>query len=446
MAIRWLGIEGRTNLNSRLVRTATGSIAVKVGATALLFLVSLLLARLLGVKGFGTYVYAMAWANFLSIPALLGLENLLIRELAAFQAQSAWGLMRGLLKWANRVALFSSLGLASAAAAIVWGLTDRLESGLTHTLWVAMATLPILTLFRLRQSALHGLQHVVKAQLAEIFQMLFLIALIIGMYFLIGDGINATLVVIAYGCALCIIFLIWSGLLSQRVPQAVKQAIPVYRTQAWVRSMLPLVLISSMHIINTRTDVIMLGAIKGPEAAGIYNVASRGALLITFVMMAVNSALAPTVASLYTIRDLVRLQRIITISVRITTLLALPIGIFFMFFGYWYLLLFGKGFTGGQLPLTILSAGQLFNVAMGSVGLLLTMTGHEREAAMGLGIGAVTNVILNAALIPYWGAEGAAVATVTSVILWNVLLVIIVYRKVGIHATALGRIGQRGAV
>ena len=60
--------------------------------------------------------------------------------------------------------------------------------------------------------------------------------------------------------------------------------------------------ISGMQIINTHTDIIMLGTIKGAEAARIYSAVNRGAVLITFVLFAVNAPLAPVISSLYASR------------------------------------------------------------------------------------------------------------------------------------------------
>jgi Na+-driven multidrug efflux pump len=51
------------------------------------------------------------------------------------------------------------------------------------------------------------------------------------------------------------------------------------------------------------------------------------------------------------------------------------------------------------------------------------------------------NIILNATLIPLWAGEGAAIATATSMMLWNILLVWFVYKRLNIYATALGKIG-----
>ena len=54
--------------------------------------------------------------------------------------------------------------------------------------------------------------------------------------------------------------------------------------------------------------------------------------------------------------------------------------------------------------------------------------------------GRTRHIVLNAALIPRWGLEGAAVASATSMILWNVWLSVLAYKRLGVHSTALGRI------
>ena len=88
------------------------------------------------------------------------------------------------------------------------------------------------------------------------------------------------------------------------------------------------------------------------------------------------------------------------------------------------------------MPLAILCIGQLANAGIGSVAYLLIMTGHGREAATGIGVGAIVELLLSLLLIPRWGASGAAVATAISLITWNVVLAVFLWRRTGISATA----------
>jgi O-antigen/teichoic acid export membrane protein len=144
---------------------------------------------------------------------------------------------------------------------------------------------------------------------------------------------------------------------------------------------------------------------------------------------------------MYAAGEMDKLQRMITKSARVILIGSLPIAIVLILFGHWFLLFFfGQDFILGEKALAILGGGQLLNAASGSVGLLLIMTGHERDAAMCVGVSALLNIMLNAVLIPRWGLEGAATATATTVIFSNSLLAILVYKRLGIHSTALGEI------
>ena len=74
-----------------------GAFGLRLIYTGLTFLTSILLARVLGTTGFGTYTYAVVWAFLLSVPATMGFDNFIVREIAVYQTQSFWGLMRGIL-------------------------------------------------------------------------------------------------------------------------------------------------------------------------------------------------------------------------------------------------------------------------------------------------------------------------------------------------------------
>ncbi len=435
---------GTDSLRNRLVRGATGAFGLNIAATGLFFFISVFLARLLGVADYGGYIYVMAWVGLLGVPAILGLSSLLTRAVAVYETQSAWGLMSGLLRWANRTVLVVSLGLALLAAGAAGILAEYFEPQILLTFWLALFILPLRALMGLRLATMRGLHHVVTGQLPErIIQPLLLIAFVGGAYLFLGKGLNPPWVVGMSAIATGVAFLIGTLLLLKIIPQALKEASPVYETRTWARSALPLLFISGVYVINNRTDILMLGAIQGTELVGLYNVANRGALLVVFVLLAVNAALGPTIASLYAKGDINRLQRVITKSARVIFFASLPIVVGLIIFGHWFLLIFGQEFTQGQAALTILSASQLVNAATGSVSLLLIMTGHERDVAVSVGISAMVNIILNAILIPLWGVEGAAAATASSRVIWNLLLVVLAYKRLGIYSTALGKISLR---
>lgn len=438
-----LGRQDQGSLRAHLAKSTAGTFALKVTSTGLGFLTALLLARLLGAAGYGTYAYALAWVALLSIPAMLGLDRLLVREIAVYRTRSEWDLMRGLLRQANSAALLVSLSLVLLAAVVTWVLREHLNPEMLPAFWVGLIMLPLMTLTRLRQAVMQGLQHVVAGQLPEmLIRPLLFVALVGGAYLFLKENLNALWAVGMNVAATGAAFFIGTWMLFNVLPQAVKEAVPDYQTRAWVRSALPLLLVTGLGVINSQIDITMLGAILGAEPTGIYAVANRIAGFIIFILGSVNAVLAPTIARLYVSGQMRRLQRIVTKSARVILFLSIPVALSLIVFGRWVLLLFGQDFTQGGTALAILSTGQLINAAAGSVGLLLIMTGHERDVAIAIGLSVALNVILNAILIPRWGIAGAAVTTASSMILRNLWLLVQVYRRFGIDSTALGRISH----
>jgi O-antigen/teichoic acid export membrane protein len=427
-------------LRDRLVKATTGSFGLRVAGAGFSFIINLLLARLLGVAGYGAYSYAIAWIGLLAVPALFGLERLLIREIAVYRVQAAWDLMRGLLLWADRTVLKVSLGLGLAASGLIWILADRLGYQMATVLWLGFLMLPFVTLVRLRQASLHGLNQVVLSLFPEyLIRPLLLTVLLGSAYFFLRDDLKPQWALGLHTTTVVVSLLIGTYLLHKMLPELARDVSPNYQIGAWTRSALPMVLISGMNEINNRIDTIMLGVMKEAEAVGIYNVANRGAQFILLIQTAVDLALAPTIAGLHAAGKMARLQNVITKSTQVVLLLSLSVGIGLVAFGERFLLLFGSMFVQGHTALAILAAGCVVSNAAGLAAVMLVMTGHERDAALSIGTSVVLNVILNMALIPLWSVEGAATATSISMMARNILMVLLVYRRVGIHFMPLRR-------
>jgi O-antigen/teichoic acid export membrane protein len=147
-------------------------------------------------------------------------------------------------------------------------------------------------------------------------------------------------------------------------------------------------------------------------------------------------AIAPTVSELFARGEKDRLQNMISKSTWAIMAFALPMVLFLILGGKWLLpIVFGPEYAPAYILLVILCLGQLFNAAMGSVGLLLNMSGFERLTAQGVTIAALSSIILNLILIPIGGPVGAAVAVFTSMVVWNVLLGLWLFQKTGIIST-----------
>ena len=92
----------------------------------------------------------------------------------------------------------------------------------------------------------------------------------------------------------------------------------------------------------------------------------------------------------------------------------------------------GPEFLAGSALLVVLALGQFVNVATGSVGYLLMMTGHEKLMRNSVAIAAALNLALNLTLVPVAGAMGAAIATAISLATLNLVATYYVWSHLGI--------------
>lgn len=430
------------SVRAGMMREAGGTFVLRMFQLGFGFLVAVLLSRTLGASDYGAYRYAIAWIELLAVPGMLGFHRLVMREVAAYHAGAAWGLLRGLVWRANQVVLVVSLAVAGIAAGVVWLLAPGDNALKRDALLLALLLLPLKTLTRLRQAAVQGLQRVVLSQLPEmlIAPVLF-VALVLGAYLLLPDDDYSIRAVIPLQVvATAIAFGVGVVMLRALLPAPVRAAAPVYNTRGWLHSALPLLMVNGITVINIQATSIILGTLRASELVGIYAIANQGAALIQFVYMAANNTLAPAFARLHAQGETERLQRLVTQSARLILVFSLPIALGMIALGRVYLAIFGAEFKTGYTALLILVVGQVFNAATGSGGWLLTMTGEERAAAWGIGISASVNVVAALVMVPLWGLNGAALATAGAFMLQNVVLVWLIWRRLGVHATPLGRI------
>ncbi len=437
--------EQRRTSRNRFLQSTAGVLALKVAFVSLSFSLSVALARLLGAVEYGAYTYAFAWMVLLAVPAILGMDQLIVRDVAAYHLKSDWASLKTLLKKANQAVFTASSLLVLAAACFSWVIAGELGPRGVATFLLALLLLPLITLTRLRQSALQGLHHVAAGLLPEMLVQPVVLLLLIGVAH--ATSMQALTAPQAMGMNLVatgVAFLAGAEILRRFVPETIQVAGAVFQRFSWASSVLPLMFLASAGVLFGQVDTLIVGAMKGARAVGVYGVADRGAESITFLFIAVGSVFAPTVSRMYAAGEMEKLQRMVTKISRITLVVSLPVAVVLIFFGQWLLKVFyGPQFVEGRGALAILSCGQLLSVGMGPVGMLLIMTGHERNAALAIGIAAAGNIVLNLAMVPTWGLEGAATANTLSVALLNLLMAMWLAKKLGIQSWALGRIRFR---
>lgn len=417
-------------MRRHLIRGALGTGGLGVLQRGLGLLTTIVIARNLGVDGYGYFAFAMAAVSVIATPTQLGLPQLLTREVATSHTRGDWSLMRGTRRRAVQLAVIAVVLSLTVIGGGLLFVPVEIAALDPETFVFALALLPLIAAIAITNSLMTGLRLVIHASwpgsvLQPLTFLLVLLALIAWLPPLkppMAVGAN----IVAYAVAL----IVATYLLKRHWPKEASNAKPDYRRGTWTRRMVPFAMLAGINLINQKTGVMLLGIMTTAEDVGIYNVALQGSLVVSFALIASNAVIAPNVARLYAQKAQHHLQRLLTMSTAGVSVVAGAAAFVLIVWGHEILdLLFGGPFVRSYLSLCILVIGQLINVAMGSVGLFLVMTGHETDAVRALVVSAVVNLSLNVVLIPQFGIAGAASATAVSVVLWNVILAIQLYRR-----------------
>lgn len=163
-----------------------------------------------------------------------------------------------------------------------------------------------------------------------------------------------------------------------------------------------------------------------------FGAALRVAMLVSFFLIAVNNVVAPKFAALYARGEIESLGKVARQSALLLTVLASPIFMIMILAGNWVMGLYGSGFSDGGRVLAILAVGQLINACCGPVGTILMMSGHEQKVRNSTLLALLFQLSLCVGLIPRFGMEGAAIATATGIIVFNLLAVWYVRHLIGL--------------
>jgi O-antigen/teichoic acid export membrane protein len=428
-----------SNIMENLPRNALASLLVKIGASLLAFLINVVLARFLGLAEYGLFIYAAGWLNILLIPANLGFDKLLVREIAVYQSRNEWGKLKGIYQFAMSSTLGMSIVIAlSLFAAIYFAASSQTPTQIFY--WAALL-IPIGAIIRIQQATLQGLYYIAMSQLSEfIIQPTALLLLSILAYYWPQQSLMAPQVMILNVLAGAIAFLIGRHLLQRSWPSEANTVNSILDLRSWIPSLIPFMLFGGIFILNEQVSTVMLGLLSNTRQVAVFTAAEKWSVFAIFMLQALNPALAPIFAKLYALHEQERLQKIVTLSSQVITLFALIPLLAFVLVPQLFLSTFGDEFAAGKIPLIILGVGQFINAFTGSVGVLLIMTGHERTVVRCFAAGVLVNLLLGIGLIPFMNATGAAISASASVIITNILLSISVFQKVRIVPTPLGRL------
>ncbi len=170
-------------------------------------------------------------------------------------------------------------------------------------------------------------------------------------------------------------------------------------------------------------DKVMLGQLSTMEEVGIYGQADKIIKMVVTVITSLGLVVSPRIAKSFKTGNKKEIKKYMFNSFYFVFLLSFPmifglIGISDIF-SDWF---FGEGYDGVSIMINVLSPIILFMGLNSIIGWQYLMTvKREKDFTKSVAIGAVMNLLLNFILIKKFNAVGAALASITSMLIMTII-------------------------
>ena len=402
--------NGRSDYLSILSGTSQNLVGIVVAALAT-FGAQVLMTRTLGPEGFGIVTVVTQAAFVLSFATRSGMDMAVLRDVAVEAGVKRWERIR------TPVARAATTGaLVSAIAGLLtWLAADQIRSvfsidpdGGRGVVEAAAIALPFLALANIWLSATRGLK-IMRYTLYVFWAgqpVLWLLLMVAGWQFSETNWMSVLAYSMSWVLATFAAAYFWRRESKGWTAAPLEPgALPKLFRYAGPRA--PAALFSQLLFW---TDLFVLTRYATDTDVGVYSAALRAGQVIVLFLTSVSLMFSPFVADLHNRGETERLDKLFKSLTRWTLAATMPVFLLLLVAPGPALRVFGAEFSAGRTALLILLAGQLINIATGSVGFVLIMVGRTGwDLAVYAGSLAL-NLGLAFWLCPRYGMEGAAIA------------------------------------
>lgn len=406
----------------------TGSSISFIASSLALFLglvLNLIIAKYYGAKELGIYSIVSSIFAITLIFSVLGINTSILRllpeQITKYSYCSAYKLFRKVL--------IMVLIASSVVAIVVYTFAQSIAGHIFHKeyLYPLLSLMALIVIFQalgnVSIASIRALKNIKLYAFFQIFNPLIqILALIFLTLFLYREFNSIYTLMFTYVVSGIFSFYVVIKLFARK--KTLSDSIEHLKSKNILFISLPMMITSAMGLIVTQTDILMLGSMSTAESVGIYAITVKLALLSTFILTSVNVVIAPKISELYYSNKPYELQKLVQKTTRLIFLFSLPVVIILIVFGKFILSFFGDEFAIGYAALFFLLIGQILSIISGPTEFFLNMTGHQKNLNYITIICAILNIILNYFLIPIYGLEGAAFASMVSLITMKILAVV----------------------
>jgi O-antigen/teichoic acid export membrane protein len=390
---------------------------------AVLALVSVrLMTRRLGPTDYGLFVTALTFVTLAMFLTDLGVSSVAGREIAKNPEEAPHIL-------GHNLGLRLTLSLALVPPLILLGLL--LYRGSTAQLYWAIALIALAVPFQSVRSVAAGffvasIRNYLTAAIAVLNQLAYVIALIVALY--AHSGI--------VGCAAAYLFsTVIASAAAFFITRREVEFRPRFNARRWravIGQSMSIGMIQIVNLIYLKADTFLLSLMASPHAVGLYGVAYVIIGFLTLGPGLLMVSLIPLIARAEDDELESLLRRAVAFLATVGVLVACGA---YLFAPAVVELLAGPKFSGAVTPVRVLGVACIFTYVNNAFGFAaFARNRHQRMLIVSLA-GLVVNVASNIAVIPRFGIDGAAWATVGSELVTLVGVYVVFRRDVGVRVS-----------
>ena len=395
---------------NKVVKNAGWIIGVRIAQSLLSFVISILTARYLGPSNYGIISYAASLVAFVTPVMYLGINSIIVQDLIENSEEEGRILGSSLL--INIVSsLFCIIGVVSFSYIC--------NPGEPTTVLVCF-----LYSFLLVFQAVDILQYWFQAKLLSKYtSILMLLAyFVVSVYKLIILALQKSLLWFAISNAIDYMLIAVGLYFIYKKLNGEKLQFSKSTAKRLLTKGKHYIVSSMMVIIFSQTDKIMLKSMLGSEHVAYYSVAVTCAGITSFVFSAIIDSMRPVIfenqkLGVEQFEGSVKLLYCIVIYMSLAQSVIIS-----LFSKYIINLIYGSEYIGAVSPLRTIVWYTTFSY-LGSVRNIWILSQNLQRYLWIINLsGAIANVVLNYFMIPIWGADGAAIASLITQIFTNVII------------------------
>jgi len=404
----------RTHVPARIARNTAVQLLGRAVAYVIAFASLIVLTRYLGVEGTGNYLLVRSFLATLNTSEL-GLFQITVRELTA-------GRVKADILLGNMFVIRLGQGVFSVLLVSGAALLLHYPAEVTSAICLASLSFLFVCIAQTLSPVLGVNLRMEYQEMGNVAGGLTFVGLIV---VIVTQDMGLIALIVAYDVSV----LVNAGVVFVSSLRFVKPRFTIdwQLCKHLVRESLPLGLAMLLFMAYNRVDIIILSKLEGADAVGLYGVAYRFVDMAIVFSAAFVISIYPMLSRYYGAGDIQRLRSLLQKSLNLLFLSTLAgAAVLFVFAEEVLRLIAFDDFTEAATALRILSVALVLLCVDSALGHAVLAVGRQGTLFWITLTGLLVNVAANFLLIPRFGFDGAAIATLaTEVVVFGLLMTVV---------------------